>query len=73
MAAQIGGKLKLKNVRDHEATTRIIEYLEANSEVSANMDELRIAKKSIFVNADALKKDIENTRKQVEGQLRLVF
>jgi len=57
-----------RDARDHEGTARLIEYLEKNRGEAINTNELRLAReKHIRECQAALRRDVEDTRKQVEG------
>lgn len=54
--------------RDHEATQRVIEYLKRHPEIECNLDGLRAAREKYILECRAaLGRDIEGTRREVEG------
>ena len=58
--------------RNHEATERIIEYLQIYSEASINIDELEEERqKRLKECRDSLKRDVKDTRKKIEGAVAL--
>lgn len=58
--------------RDHEATARIIEYLQSNPQPGININALSQARaKNIQECQDALRRDLEETAKQIEAAVAL--
>ncbi len=54
--------------RNHEATQRVIEYLKRHPEIACNADEMQAEReKNIPECRDALMRDIEDTRRELEG------
>lgn len=61
-----------REVRNHEATEKILEYVRLNSELSINVEELeRMREESLRECRDSLKRDIKETRNQIEQAVAL--
>jgi hypothetical protein len=64
--------LEQSDLRNHEATDRIIEYIRVNPELLINIEELeRIRENSIRECRDSLERDIKKTRNQIEQAVAL--
>jgi RNA polymerase sigma factor (RpoD-like family) len=60
------------NSRDHEATGRIIEYLQANSEISIDIAQLEQQRNHLIDNCQAeLEIAVKETRRKLEGDVAL--
>ena len=60
------------NSRDHEATGRIIEYLQANSETSIDIVQLEQQRNHLIANCRAkLEIEVKETRRELEGDVAL--